>query len=139
MTRKVGKRRSKQGQHKRRVDRQIVGLTMEWFDENPDTEGEIYHPVLSHKNAMMRPLAKRIWQENLDYLKHKSQFRWLVSVEGVFNDERDGKRYCPVELEAKCVLEDMNAHVLQAVQGVMERGNRKLWLGATIKIECLGV
>lgn len=132
------KRKPKAGQHKRRVDRQIVGLTMKWFDENPDGAGEIQYPQLSHKNPVMRTAAKKMWEENLDYMQHRSQFRWLICVSGIFSCD-SGESICPVEVEARCVLTDMTLYVQKAVRGVMERGNRKLWKGAEISIECLGM
>lgn len=138
-SKKVRKKRTKQGLHKRRVDRQIVGLIMSWKDESPTTNAVIDTPNCTHRLSAMRPIAKKIWYENMDYLKLKSRFKWLVTVVGVFGYENKVDQQEARELEASCVLEDLAPHVQTAIADIQRHGNMGFWRHAEISIECIGV
>lgn len=115
----------------------LVGLKMSWSDSSPDTNGDVNYPILGHVNPMRTREAKMLWEKNLNYLKGKAKMRWKITVTGVYDDPR-GRRCCPVDLIAKCTLEEIKNHVGKAVCGVMERGNRKKWLHADFEVMCVG-
>lgn len=70
----------------KRARRLVKGLTIEWVDDRPDHEGTIdhFHVSVSHKNPVMRPAARDMFREFVDYITIQTPFYWKVNAETIF-------------------------------------------------------
>jgi hypothetical protein len=123
---------------KKRCDKLIKGLVIEWIDRKPleDEEHEVF-PDVTHKNPILRPQALAIFQSLKNVLTSDTKLFWEVETACVFKYENDLEQEEITQLNAHCVLDDLNAVVLKEIENDMRYGDN--FSHVRFRIECHGI
>lgn len=133
----------KRGSHAAKHNRAknlMKGMTMAWADKNPMSEQAVIKaPVIGHRNPITRITIADLVAKFRKLIFEQMTMRWLVKMDLYF-DYPDGARYIEErELEATCILKNLNEHCLAEHKAAMKLQNEKCYSFTKFVIECVGL
>jgi hypothetical protein len=104
-----------------------------------DQSDHIVDGMVDHKNPLLRPIALKLWASDFGRrLTDKIPARWLVVITGIFEYENGVTQEETRELEAHCVLTQINDTALEQIRDIQRHGGGK-YITTRFSVECLGV
>lgn len=121
-----------------RINRQMPGLRMEWFDSDPLSQNPINvnDVIVSHK-AKGCYAAREFWSSNSIYIRSKSRWKWRIKMLSVFEWDVSDQHEVRI-IEDSFVLEDMADRVESAIKDAIKHGEKERFVGTHFTIECVG-
>lgn len=123
-----------------RARRLVKGLIIEWTDTDPLKEEDTVLPgSVSHKNPMIRPSARKIFQDYQDWIVGRQPFLWLVTITTHFLYDNGVEDRWTTELEAFTTISKINEHALAEIEADFRRGDPSKYTHTAFRIECIGI
>ena len=104
--------------------RAAVGMCIEWSDKTPMEDADhIVNGTVTHSNPLLRLAAMKLWSSAFGYrLTTDLPAKWVVRIVGEFLYPDGTKQLEERELEAHCVLTQINDVALEQIQEIRRYG-----------------
>ncbi len=125
---------------KKRALNQVRGLIIRWNDDKPlESSTDPLAGEITHKNRVLRLLAREILTRHFDWIINRQRFRWRVTITAVFQYENGLDQMETRELEAMAVFSELNDIAMEQIEDAMRHGAKDKYQHTQFEIECLGV
>lgn len=122
----------------KRLRRQVVGLTVEWDDNDPLTETrEPIDGTFTHKNPVMNINARQTFSGMGSWLVNEP-FKWDVSIVGVFEYDKI-ESHEERQMTAFCSINDINDLAMDLIREIRRYGSDEHYKTIKFKLECVGL
>lgn len=118
----------------------VKGLIISWIDIDPLRDcSETIPGKVSHRNPVMRLTAKKVFQDYGDFITRIQNFRWLVSINVIFDYDNGRRQIETRELEAFTTITKLNEYALEQIEDALRHGDKSKYKHTEFTIECIGV
>ena len=121
--------------------RAMVGIKITWDDETPEMYSDhIVDPVVSHRNPIYNHKARALWA-SVAGRKMVTQWaaHWRINITVVFSYPNRVDQEHRRELEAYCVLDNLNSVALDLITEMRRYGAESAYKTTRFVVECLGL
>lgn len=117
----------------------IKGLLISWTDPDPlrDTP-MIIDGKVSHRNPVFRLTAGKMFTDFGDWITERQAFRWLVTIQLLFDYPNGQTQIEERELEAFTTIHSLNDHCLEQIRDALRHGAPDRYRHTKFTIECIG-
>lgn len=116
----------------------VKGLVISWTDINPLNEAsEIMPGAVTHRNAIHRLNANRIFFEVKQVMMFKTPFAWKITITVVFDYGNSVQREVR-ELRAFSTLGEIDGVCNDSIEDCMRHGSTDKYLHTEFVVECTG-
>lgn len=129
----------RRGRATKRAAALVKGLQISWTDRHPLTEqSEPIPGDASHRNPLLRTMAREIYLRHKDWITCGHQFHWLVRITVVFRYPNGHDQLEERELEARAKFTDLNDCAMEQIADALRYGAEEKYLITRFDVECLG-
>jgi len=122
-----------------RARKMVKGLTLEWEDLNPFDERSVVTTKVSHANHMARIWAPDLVRNKSNPVFTKMRFTWDIKITLFFEYPNKDKYEEEVELQANCLLKDVNDVCLREIQNERKRHADDAYRFTKFNVLCTGI
>lgn len=118
----------------------VKGIVIKWEDDDPLSDAPaVDGGEVSHKNPLMRLMAKDLYRGYGEWLVFEQPLRWLIKICVIFRYENGIDQREERELEGYSTISGLNEFCMQEIEDAFKHGNIEKYVTTQFCIECVGI